>query len=350
MDKYWIWLATLKYIGPVMQKNLYSYFNGDLKQIYHSTQEDLKGVPGITTRMIQQIIDNRNFEKAETIIRTIEEKGIGLLPITDERYPEIAKTCGESPILLYFKGRLQKFERSIGVVGARRCTEYGKKVARHIGKELAKRDLVLVSGFAKGIDSYSQAACMKAGGKTISFLGSGVDICYPTEQRKLYDELIESGSVFLSKYPPGTPVKQQHFIERNALISAWSNEVIIVEAGVKSGALWTAKFAERQKREVYAVPHPIYSLEGQGCNQLLLKGKKPYIGVESVFQENTSVDSQSGIKPDANSVLLEKISQSRSISKLKQMLGSEYGDLEEQLFSLELEGKIIIRGDLVVRI
>lgn len=333
-----------------MQKNLYSYFNGDLKLIYHSTQEDLKGVPGITTRMIQQIIDYRNFEKAETIIRTIEEKGIGLLPIADERYPEIAKTCADSPILLYYKGRLQKFERSIGVVGARRCTEYGKKVARVIGKELAKRDVVLVSGFAKGIDSYSQAACMKEGGKTISFLGSGVDICYPTEQRKLYDELIESGSVFLSKYQPGTPAKQQHFIERNALISAWSNEIIIVEAGVKSGALWTAKFAERQKREVYAVPHPIYSLEGQGCNQLLLKGKKPYIGVESVFQENTSVDSQSGIKPDANSVLLEKISQSRSISKLKQMLGSEYDDLEEQLFSLELEGKIIIRGDLVVRI
>lgn len=349
MDKYWIWLATLKYIGPVMQKNLYAYFNGDLKRIYLSTQEDLKGVPGITTRMIQQINDNKSFEKVDSISRIIEKKGIDLLPITDDRYPEIAKTCGESPILLYLKGRLQKFERSIGVVGARRCTEYGKKVAKEIGKELAKRDIVIVSGFAKGIDSYSQAACMKAGGKTISFLGSGVDICYPIEQRKLYDELIESGSVFLSKYPPGTPVKQQHFVERNALISAWSNEVIIVEAGVKSGALWTAKFAERQKREVYTVPHPIYSLEGQGCNQLLVKGKRPYIGVESVFQENTSVDPKSAIKPDANSVLLEKIPQSVSISKLKQILGSEYGDLEEQLFSLELEGKLIIRGDLVVR-
>lgn len=348
MDKYWIWLTTLKYIGPVMQKNLYSYFNGDLKSLYLSTQEELKGVPGITTRVIQQIIDNKSLEKVDTISRIIEKKGIDLLPITDDRYPEIAKTCGESPILLYFKGRLQKFERSIGVVGARRCTEYGKKVARDVGKELAKRDIVLVSGFAKGIDSYSQAACMKAGGKTISFLGSGVDICYPAEQRKLYDELIESGSVFLSKYPPGTPVKQQHFIERNALISAWSNEVIIVEAGVKSGALWTAEFAERQKREVYAVPHPIYSLEGQGCNQLLVKGKRPYVGLESVFQENTSAASQSGIKPDANSVLLEKIPQSCSISKLKQMLGPDHRDLEEQLFSLELEGKVIIRGDQVV--
>ncbi|SHP73675.1 DNA protecting protein DprA [Mycobacteroides abscessus subsp. abscessus] len=349
MDKYWIWLATLKYIGPVMQKNLYSYFNGDLKRIYLSTQEDLKGVPGITTRMIQQIMDNKSFEKVDSISRTIEEKKIGLLPITDERYPDIAKLCGESPILLYFKGRLGKIERSIGVVGARRCTEYGKKVARDIGKEIAKRDIVLVSGFAKGIDSYSQAACMKAGGKTISFLGSGVDICYPTEQRKLYDELLESGSVFLSKYPPGTPVKQQHFVERNALISAWSNEVIIVEAGVKSGALWTAKFAERQKREVYAVPHPIYSLEGEGCNLLLANGKRPYIGEESLFQENTNVDSKTGIKIDGNSFLLEKISQSSSISKLKQMVGSEYGDLEEELFSLELEGKIIIRGDLIVR-
>ncbi|MCM3602160.1 DNA-processing protein DprA [Robertmurraya korlensis] len=350
MDKYWIWLANLKYIGPVMQKNLYSYFNGDLKRIYHSAQEELKGVPGITTRMIQQIIDNKNFKKVDSIIRTIEEKGIGLLPITDERYLEIAKTCGESPILLYFKGRLQNFERSMGVVGARRCTEYGKKVARDIGQELAKRDIVLVSGFAKGIDSYSQAACMKAGGKTISFLGSGVDICYPSEQRKLYDELIESGSIFLSKYPPGTPVKQQHFIERNALISAWSNEVVIVEAGVKSGALWTAKFAERHKREVYAVPHPIYSLEGQGCNQLLVKGKKPYIGVESVFQEKRSGHSKAATKLDTSFELLEKIPQSSSISKLKQMLWPEYEDLEEQLFSMELEGRIIIRGDLIVKI
>ncbi|MGG7619543.1 DNA-processing protein DprA [Bacillus coreaensis] len=350
MDKYWIWLSTLKYIGPVMQKNLYSYFNGDLKRIYESTQTELSGVPGITTRMIQQIMDNKSFEKVDSISRTIEEKGIGLLPVTDDRYPEIAKTCGESPILLYYKGKLQKFERSIGVVGARRCTEYGKKVARDIGKELAKRDVVLVSGFAKGIDSYSQAACMKAGGKTISFLGSGVDICYPSEQRKLYDELLESGSVFLSKYPPVTPVKQQHFVERNALISAWSNEVIIVEAGVKSGALWTAKFAERQKREVYAVPHPIYSLDGQGCNQLLVKGKRPYVGVESVFHENASMDSIAATKLDTNLVLLEKIPQSSSISKLKQVLGSEHRDLEEQLFSLELEGRIIIRGDQVVRI
>jgi DNA processing protein len=350
MDKYWIWLSTLKYIGPVMQKNLFSHFSGDIQRIYQSTQEELREVPGINKRMILQILENRDLNKVDRMIRSIEENKISMLPFTDERYPGHAKACAESPILLYFKGSLRVFERAIGVVGARRCTEYGKKVARDIGKELAKREIVLVSGFAKGIDSYSQAASMKEGGKTISFLGSGVDICYPTEQRKLYDELLESGSVFLSKYPPGTPVKQQHFIERNALISAWSNEVIIVEAGVKSGALWTAKFAGKQKREVYAVPHPIYSKEGEGCNQLLSEGKRPFIGMESIFREEVSENLKASNSIDKNSLLLESIQHSNSISALKLLIGSKVKDLEEQLFTLELEGKIVIRGDRVIRI
>lgn len=333
-----------------MQKNLFSHFSGDIKGIYQSTQAELKEVSGINKRMTQQILENRDLNNIEKMIRSIEENKISLLPFTDERYPGYAKACAESPILLYFKGSLQKFERTMGVVGARRCTEYGKKVARDIGKELAKRDVVLVSGFAKGIDSYSQAACMRAGGKTISFLGSGVDICYPTEQRKLYDELLESGSVFLSKYPPGTPVKQQHFIERNALISAWSNEVIIVEAGVKSGALWTAKFADKQKRGIYAVPHPIYSKEGEGCNRLLSEGKIPFIGMESIFLEENSESFIANDSIEQNSILLESIQHSSSISTLKLLLRSEVKDLEEQLFTLELEGKITIRGDQVIRI
>lgn len=350
MDRLWIWLATIKYIGPVMQKKLLHHFHNDLQAIFQAQREELEEVPLLNKRMIDQILESRCFEKADKILKAVKQNRIELLTFNDKRYPEYANACAESPILLYMKGNLEEIDHAVGVVGARRCTDYGKKVAREIGEKLAERGVPLISGFAKGIDSYAQAACMNAGGRTVAFLGSGVEICYPAEQRKLYDQLIQMGSVFLSKYPPGTPAKPQQFIERNALISAWSKEVVIVEASEKSGALWTAEFARKQNKKVYAVPHSIYSKEGKGCNQLLASGVGPFLGIDSIIR-NADPISEEAEKKEEHSPLLSIIDQGPStITEIKNLLSSEISNIEEQLFSLELEGKIIIRGEQIVKI
>lgn len=132
--------------------------------------------------------------------------------------------------------------------------------------QLAQHGIPLVSGFAKGIDSYTQTACINHGGYTALFLVGGVNICYPLEQQSLYFKTLESGGVFLSQFPPGTKPQPTQFIKRNAFISAWSTELVVVEASEKSGALWTADFAKKQGKQVYAVPHPITTSEGKGCN------------------------------------------------------------------------------------
>ena len=177
--------------------------------------------------------------------------------LSDSLYPQYAKHLPESPILFYFKGHLKEIKHAIGVVGSRRCTAYGRKIAEEIGMELAQHRIPLVSGFAKGIDSYTQAACINHGGYTALFLAGGVDICYPLEQQSLYFKTLENGGVFLSQFPPGTKPHPKQFLRRNAFISAWSTELIVVEASEKSGALWTADFAKNQGKQVYAVPHHI---------------------------------------------------------------------------------------------
>lgn len=349
MDIYWIWLSQVKYIGPVLQKKLLYEF-GTPEAVYRASLENLQNIKGINKRAAQSILESRDLNRAAVILEDCEKKGICLLKFSDPFYPFFALKCKESPILFYYKGHLQKITRSVGVVGSRRCTTYGRRVAEEIGRVLAVQGIPYISGFAKGIDSYGQASCIGQGGYTVSFLAGGVDVCYPSEQQGLYRKTLEKGGVFLSSHPPGTKPYPQQFLQRNAFISAWSIELIIVEAGEKSGALWTADFALKQGKLVYSVPHPIDAVEGKGCNKLLANGAVPYLGIQSLagFRE---------IKPDKTNTMMQKqendpivnllTQSSKNITALIQALNSNESIVMDHLLSLELEGKIIIRGDMV---
>jgi DNA processing protein len=347
MDMYWIWLSQIKYVGPVLQKQLLIAFDSP-EAIYFASQSDLEKVPRINKRAIESILAKRDLTDAEHILDRCDKRGIHLLRFSDDLYPLYAKKMKESPVVLYYKGHLNKITSAIGVVGSRRCTPYGRQVAEEIGRELARYGIPLISGFAKGIDSYAQAACIHQGGYTAIFLAGGVDVCYPPEQRSLYEKTLKSGSVYLSQYPPRTQPHPAQFLQRNALISAWSTELVVVEANEKSGALWTADFASKQGKSIYAVPHPIHIQEGKGSNLLLTKGAIPYLGINSLatFQTNKLIE----ITPSAQEQdpILKLISQSpSSISSIAKTLNSSESIMMDKLFSLELEGKIIIRGGIV---
>ena len=281
MNIYWIWLSRIKYVGPVLQKRLLAEF-GSPQEVYLAPLDKLEKVPHLNKRAIESILSTRDLTEANNILQRCNQKDIHLLTFSDPLYPQYAKHLPESPILFYFKGHLKEIKHAIGIVGSRRCTAYGRKIAEEIGVELAQHGISLVSGFAKGIDSYTQAACINHGGYSALFLAGGVDICYPIEQQSLYFKTLEHGGVFLSQFPPGTKPHPKQFLRRNAFISAWSIELVVVEASEQSGALWTADFAKKQGKQVYAVPHPISSLEGKGCNLLLTKGAKPYLGWQSL--------------------------------------------------------------------
>ncbi len=279
---YWIWLSQLPGVGPVLQKKLLEVFETP-ENIYRASIADLLAVDGVGNFTAQKIVEFR-IDHVGTIIRQLEKQRINVITAEDPRYKDVF-SCKRSPLLFYYKGRLPE-KRGIAIVGARRCTLDAKRASEEISTTLSQYRLPIISGMAKGVDSYAHTACLKAGGYTIAVLANGVDICYPKEHRQLYERIIANGGAILSAYPPSVKAHPKFFLERNAHISAWATDVVVVQASEKSGSLTTARFALEQGRNLYAVPHSIYVNEAKGSNQLLEQGALPYLGFHSLKYAN----------------------------------------------------------------
>lgn len=199
-------------------------------------------------------------------------EGISFVPFPDEAYPARLRQIQSPPRGIYVRGPLPEAGRpAVAIVGARMCSEYGRRVARELGRKLAERGAVVVSGMARGIDAAGHRGALEASGRTCAVLGCGVDICYPASNRELYNEISSRGCV-LSEYAPGAPPLAVHFPARNRIIAGLSDIVVVVEARMRSGSLITADFALEQGRDVYAVPGGIYDPLSGGCNDLIRQG------------------------------------------------------------------------------
>lgn len=192
----------------------------------------------------------------------------------DTAYPPLLSELPDPPDVLYIRGKLPIFDTALAVVGTRRATPYGKEVTRIITSDLARQKIVIVSGLALGIDGVAHEATLDAGGATVAVLGSGVDehTIYPTSHRRLAERIIASGGAVVSEYPPGFKPTQYSFPARNRVIAGLSRGTLVTEAPAESGALITARHALDYNRDVFAVPHPITSLTGLGCNNLIRLG------------------------------------------------------------------------------
>lgn len=245
---YWIWLTNLPYIGSVTSKKLIEIFEIP-ENLYNTSEAELKKIKGLTLRQRNSILTNRELETAKRITERCEKCQISLISINDSQYPEKAKQCIDAPVLLYYQGRIERKKQSIGIVGARRCTQEVKNFVAELTESYAKKEVAIVSGMAKGVDSYAHTACLKAEGYTIAVLANGLDICYPSEHKKL-KECIEKEGLVISEYPPGTHPTRYAFPKRNRLISAWSDELAVIAAGKGSGALITANCSKKYGRKV----------------------------------------------------------------------------------------------------
>ena len=159
-----------------------------------------------------------------------------------------------------------------GIVGARKCTDYGKKVTKYFSEELTKRNINIVSGLAKGVDAVAHRTCIENGGKTVAVLGHGLDFIYPKENIMLAKKILQNDGAIITEYLPGTHIKKEHFPRRNRIISGLSNCVIVTEASEKSGSLITANHAIEQGKEVWVVPGDIFSKQSEGTNHLIKDG------------------------------------------------------------------------------
>ncbi len=300
----------------------------------------------------------------------MQQHGIKLLSFVDPLYPPIVNNSPNQPAVIYYRGNLRSPETqtSVGIVGSRRCTAYGKQIAAEAAAFLAQQDVTVVSGLAKGIDSYAHTACLKENGYTLAFLASGPDICYPPEHRSLMEEIVEKGAV-LSPYPPGTRPRQEYFPLRNILLSAWVDQLLVVEAGERSGALITARYAMEQKRKVFAVPNSIYCPESYGTNRLLQKGAEVYLEPKQLLSEEEPRSQQEITKTVIKSkpiqdgqrrfeaqtsprerLILERLNNPEKPVGINNFLDLFDGNLSELLSLLcrmELEGKVIVAGQMV---
>lgn len=206
---------------------------------------------------------------------------------SSDKYPKQLREIYNPPKRIYAIGNIEILNKvGIAIVGSRKATEYGKKVAFRLSKDLSERDIVTISGLAKGIDSHAHIGSLNVqNGKTIAVLGSGIKVIYPKENIELARQIVRKGGCIISEYPPDETPNKSNFPERNRIISGLSKGVVIVEASEKSGALITADFALEQGREVFAVPGNIYSTTSVGTNKLIQQGAKLVMAVEDILSE-----------------------------------------------------------------
>lgn len=266
--KYWLWLTGRSGMSASRVSSLLETF-GTPEQIYYADAGEYEQLP----RSLRDSLQDKSMREAEAILEQCEKLNISLLTIQDAHYPDCLKNIADPPAVLYYKGRLPDFDRelTIGMVGARECSQYGEMMAARLGLELARSGAVIVSGIAQGIDSCALKGALNAGGTVVSVLAGGIDKKYPMESRFLYDDVAAAGAL-ISEYPPGTPHKGVHFPVRNRLISGLSDGVIAVEAREKSGTMITMDLALEQNRDTFAVPGPADAPMSAGTNKLIRQG------------------------------------------------------------------------------
>jgi len=280
---YWNAFNLILKMGPDKFQKLLRKF-GTLKKAWSASFSELKQCR-IDPQVIEEVICRRTEINPQKEWQKVKQAGLQIITLPEKNYPSLLKEIYRPPALLYWKGNLKALSNfSIAIVGTRKPTAYGKQVVSEIASGVARAGVTVISGLALGIDGTAHEAVLEQKGKTVAILGSGLDIIYPRLHQRLAEEIIERKGLLLSEFPLGTPPLKQHFPYRNRIISGLSLGTVIIEAGKKSGALITARYALEQNREVFAVPGSIYNKNSQGPNNLIKMGAKVVTQAEDILE------------------------------------------------------------------
>lgn len=282
---YYLAFSHASGIGPMRFNALITHF-GSPKRAYTASRRELEEVLDHSTA-IKFVLFREGFD-IDMRLKEYEREGIHILPRKHPRFPPQLLVFPDAPICLYAKGILSVIDFAVdkffAIVGTRQASDYGKFVSEEFARELSEH-FVVVSGLAQGIDAYAHTATLSAGGRTIAFLGCGVDIPYPQENIHLYNKIIQGGGLVLSEFPRGMRTLKGHFVSRNRHVSGLSSGVLVVEGNKRSGTLITARYAAEQGKDVFVPPVPI-NTPGAGAPSILLReGAKLVLSAVDILRE-----------------------------------------------------------------
>jgi DNA processing protein len=264
-------LSLVDGLGPVRIRQLLGRFQ-TASAVFRASKQSLQRVDGVGATLAEAILDPETEKLAAVEQTRMRELGVKTVYFKEASYPQNLLEIHDAPLLLRLRGDLTPGDKAaVAIVGSRQCTSYGRKMAQRLSRDLAARGVTIISGLARGIDGVAHQAALEAGGRTIAVLASGVANIYPPEHAGLAEEISKQGAVLSEAALDGVP-RGELFPRRNRIISGLSLGVVVVEAGLRSGTLSTARHALEQNREVFAVPGRVGDKTSEGTNSLLKQG------------------------------------------------------------------------------
>jgi len=344
-------------IGNARIRKLLEHYGSALEVLSLSANE-LTASQSLPENILSQLAAFNKLEFLSQEKNLMEDKGVTLLTIKDAQYPKNLSEIPDAPHVLYVKGEIpQNCDESIAIVGSRRASCYGTSKASQFAMELAERQIAIVSGLARGIDTAAHKGALQAKGKTIAVLGCGFQFVYPSENKELLLNISNSGAV-ISEFPMQTPPIGINFPRRNRIISGLSRGVLIVEAALRSGALITADFALEQGREVYALPGNVDHLNAGGVNNLIKQGARLVSCVDEILEDLSVAslpqksDKVASNTEEAAAVSSRNLNESQRnvfdrlsdrplhLDEITHRCGNPVGQISAVLFQLEMKRKV----------
>jgi DNA processing protein len=351
-------LSNVEGIGPAIFLSLIEKF-GTAEAVFGASFSDIMASETVNAQLAQKILLSKNWDNEKEKFDQALPEGSLFVTLTEQNYPAKLKTIANPPPYLYIKGHLDLFEApSLAIVGSRRPSDYGLRLASRLASDLAGAGVIIISGLAYGIDGAAHQAALEAGGKTIAVFGCGLDIVYPNGHRGLADRIVKSGCL-ISEFPKGAKPEKFNFPIRNRIVSGLSDGILVVEAGVKSGALVTASLGLDQGRDILAVPGRVDSELSAGPNGLIKQGAIAITSADDIFNNFGWHQSSIAKEPefDLNKLSRDELTifkelsvQPVHIDEIGRKTNLGPGKTAEALLNLELKGFVMRKpGNFVVR-
>lgn len=341
---YWVGFNLVKGIGAARLRQIQEFY-GSLETAWNSPASGLLSA-GLPQKVVDNFVRMKPQVDLDRIMERIHTQGVKVMTWEDADYPRRLKEINQAPPVLFIKGSINvEDDWAVAVVGTRRVTPYGRQVTSEIAAFLAQNGVTVVSGLARGVDAIAHQTALHNGGRTIAVLGSGVDVIYPPEHRRLAGEIAQQGAL-VSDYPLGTQPDGINFPPRNRIISGLSLATIVVEAGEKSGALITAEFAVEQGRDVFAVPGSILAPQSEGTNKLIEEGARPLLKMTEILEvlkleripEKQSARKLNPLNPVEKKVLASLSQEPVHVDELSSLTGLSISEVSATLTLMELKG------------